>query len=137
MGNDSISSRVGPHKLIRPIDKPTVNRWMPVDGPCFEQVVYIQLTYSGIFSTTRQEAFGKGERSRKCPECIVDVMHAQVSLHFRAVETGSDDYLEAPVIAGICPKCGRMEFNMATPGQFKIWLDSQRTKARAGGTRRT
>ncbi len=74
--------------------------------------------------------------ARKCPECIVDVMNAQVSLHFRAVETGSDDWLEAPVIAGICPKCGRMELHMATPGQFKIWLDSQKAKARAGGTGR-
>jgi|SRR5712691_1148009 len=75
--------------------------------------------------------------ARKCPECIVDVMDAQVSLHFRAVGTGSNDWLEAPVIAGICPKCGRMELYMATPGQFKIWLDSQKAKARAGGAGRS
>jgi len=75
--------------------------------------------------------------ARKCPECIVDVMDAQVSLHFRAVGTGSNDWLEAPVIAGICPKCGRMELHLATPGQFKKWLDSQKAKARSDGAGRT
>ena len=71
--------------------------------------------------------------ARKCPECIVDIIDAQVSLHFRAIGAGSDDWLEAPVIAGVSPKCGRMELHVATPGQFKIWLGSQKAKARSGG----
>ena len=75
--------------------------------------------------------------ARKCPECIVDVMDAQVSLHLRAIGTGSDDRLEAPVIAGICPKCGRVELHLATPGQFKLWLDLQKAKARSDGAGRT
>ena len=53
--------------------------------------------------------------ARKCPECDVDVMDAQVAMHFRAVGTGSDEWPEAPVIAGICPKCGRMELHMLAP----------------------
>ncbi len=94
--------------------------------------LYATVTGGGRIRHTEEPAV-----ARKCPECIVDVMDSQVSLHFRAVGTGSDDWLEAPVIAGICPKCGRMELYMATPGQFKIWLDLQKAKARAGGTGRT
>jgi hypothetical protein len=67
----------------------------------------------------------------QCPECSVDVIDAQVSIPFRAVHTGSDDWPEFPVIAGVCPKCGRMELHLATPADFKRWLDSQ--NARAGG----
>jgi len=69
----------------------------------------------------------------KCPECNVDVMDSQVSLHFRAVSTGSDEWREFPVLAGVCPKCGRMDFHMATPAQFNEWLGSQKSKAHAGG----
>lgn len=72
--------------------------------------------------------------ANKCPDCKSDVMDAQVSMHFRAVGTGSDDWPEFPVLAGICPKCGGMDLHMATPGQFKQWLDSQNpNKAHAGG----
>lgn len=72
--------------------------------------------------------------ANKCPDCKSDVIDAQVSMHFRAVGTGSDDWPEFPVLAGICPKCGRMDLHMATPGQFKQWLDSQNpNRARAGG----
>ena len=69
----------------------------------------------------------------KCPECKVDVLDAQVALHFRAVGTGSDEWPDFPVIVGICPKCGQMDFHMVAPVQFKGWLDSQKAKARAGG----
>jgi hypothetical protein len=71
--------------------------------------------------------------ANKCPECKADMMDAQVSLRLRAVGTASDDWPEFPVLAGICPNCGRMDLHMATPGQFKQWLDSQNAKARAGG----
>jgi hypothetical protein len=67
----------------------------------------------------------------KCPECKVDIMDAQVSLHFEAVFTGGNEWPEFPVLAGICPKCGRMELRMATPTQFKEWLDSQKPKSHA------
>jgi len=70
--------------------------------------------------------------ANKCPECKADMMDAQVSLHFRAVGTASDDWPEFPVLAAICSKCGRMDLHVATPGQFKQWLDSQNAKARAG-----
>ena len=69
----------------------------------------------------------------KCFDCNVDVMDAQVSMHFRAVGAGSDEWPEVPVLASICPKCGRMDLHMATPVQFKEWLDSQKAKAHAGG----
>jgi predicted RNA-binding Zn-ribbon protein involved in translation (DUF1610 family) len=70
----------------------------------------------------------------KCPECKeADVMDAQVSLHFRSLGMGSDKWQEFPVIAGVCPNCGRMELHMATSGQFKQCLDSQKGEARAGG----
>jgi hypothetical protein len=70
----------------------------------------------------------------KCPECKkADVMEAQVSLRFRSLGLGSDEWQEFPVIAGICLDCGRMELHMATSGQFKQWLDSQKGEARAGG----
>jgi hypothetical protein len=72
--------------------------------------------------------------SSKCPECTVDVMDVEVSLHFRAVGTGSDNWPEFPVIAGICPKCGRMDLHMATLGQFQQWLDSQKINVRASGS---
>ena len=71
--------------------------------------------------------------ANRCLQCDVEVMDAQVAMHFRAMGTGSNEWPEVPVIAGICPKCGRMELHMATPGQFKGWLDSQHGKANAGG----
>jgi len=69
----------------------------------------------------------------RCLQCDVEVMDAQVAMHFRAMGTGSNEWPEVPVIAGICPKCGRMELHMTTPDQFKRWLDSQHGKANAGG----
>jgi endogenous inhibitor of DNA gyrase (YacG/DUF329 family) len=66
----------------------------------------------------------------KCPECNQDVMEAQVSLHFNV---GSADWLEALVIAGICPRCGRVDLHMATPAQFKQLLDLQKAKAAVAG----
>jgi hypothetical protein len=69
----------------------------------------------------------------QCQECKTDMMDAQVSLHFRAVGTASDDWPEFPVLAGICPKCGRMDLRLALPGQFKEWLTSEKIKARVGG----
>ena len=66
----------------------------------------------------------------QCPVCKVDVMLAQVSLHFNV----GDEWPEVPVIAGICPECGHMDLQMATPRQFKQMLDdSQKTKAAAAG----
>lgn len=70
----------------------------------------------------------------KCPECQVDVIDAQVSLNFRAVGAGSDEWPEVPVIAGICPNCGRMDLYVAMPQQFKECLDSQKAKTRAAGS---
>ena len=66
----------------------------------------------------------------ECPECKVELTDAQVSLAFRAVHTGSDEWPEFPVLASICPKCGKMEFRLATPGNFNLWLDSENAKAR-------
>ena len=45
----------------------------------------------------------------------------------------SDDWSEGPVLAGICPKCGKMELHLATSRQFKQWLDSETKKARGAG----
>lgn len=61
-------------------------------------------------------------------------MTAQVAMHFNATATGSNEWPEFPVIAGICPKCGRMNFALATPGQFKEWLDNEKDKSRKGGS---
>lgn len=71
---------------------------------------------------------------KNCPECKeeVELMDAQVAMNFRAVSTASDKWPEFPVIAGICPKCGRMDLHLATPGQFKQWLDSEKTIPHAG-----
>jgi hypothetical protein len=69
--------------------------------------------------------------TRKCPECDVDVMAAQVAMHFSAVGSGSGEWPELPVIAGICPKCGRMELHVLAPAQLKEYLDSQRSEGRA------
>ena len=69
----------------------------------------------------------------KCRECNIELVDAQVSLEFRAVQTGSDEWPQFPVLAAICPKCGRMDLHLATPVQFKAWLDSQNSKARAVG----
>jgi hypothetical protein len=69
----------------------------------------------------------------KCSECKADLLDAQVSMHFRAVGTGSDDWPEFPVLAAICPNCGKMGLHLATPGQFKSWLESETKKARSAG----
>lgn len=61
----------------------------------------------------------------KCPACIVTVVDAQVSLNFRAL-SGGQEWHEFPVIAGICPKCGKMELHCATPQQLTSWLGSEK-----------
>ncbi|MFZ0411597.1 MAG: hypothetical protein WA875_06030 [Candidatus Acidiferrales bacterium] len=67
----------------------------------------------------------------KCPDCKLGLMTVQVAMHFNATGTGSNEWPEFPVLAGICPKCGRMDFALATPVQFKEWLDSEMAKSRA------
>lgn len=67
---------------------------------------------------------------RQCIECKVDLMNSQVSFDFRAVETGSDEWQSFPLLAEICPKCGKMESHVLTPTQLKEWLDSQKPKVR-------
>jgi hypothetical protein len=69
----------------------------------------------------------------QCPDCKVDLINAQVSLRFARIESTDDrdDWPSFPVLAGICPQCGRMDLHMATPQQFRQWLDSEKARAAA------
>ena len=60
----------------------------------------------------------------KCPTCEIHITDAQVAMTFRPL-SGSQDWEEMPVIAGVCTKCGWMEFHIATPRQFAEWVRSQ------------
>jgi hypothetical protein len=66
----------------------------------------------------------------KCPNCNVEVMDAQVAMHFSAIGP-SQDWKEFPVLAGTCPECGKMELHAAMPQSLKEWLDSQKSATKA------
>jgi hypothetical protein len=71
--------------------------------------------------------------ARKCPECKVDVIEAQVSL--RVASTGSkedmDDWNPWPVRAGICPKCGWVNLHVAKRKRLIEWLDADKAMRQA------
>jgi hypothetical protein len=60
-------------------------------------------------------------RCMKCDDCEVDVIDVQTKMHFRALPAGQD-WMEFPVLASVCPKCGKMELNLAVPAQFACWV---------------
>jgi hypothetical protein len=66
----------------------------------------------------------------KCPECKADVVGAQVSLRFNAMEATEDreDWPSFPVRAAICSKCGWMDLHMAKPRTFSKWLNLEKEK---------
>jgi hypothetical protein len=57
----------------------------------------------------------------RCELCDVDVIDVQAKMHFRALAAGQD-WVEFPVLASVCPKCGKMELNVAVPAQFAQWI---------------
>jgi hypothetical protein len=57
----------------------------------------------------------------KCEDCEVDVIVVQTKMHFRALPA-EQNWIEFPVLASVCPKCGKMELNVAVPAQFARWV---------------
>ena len=41
----------------------------------------------------------------------------QTKMNFRVLPAGQD-WVEFPVLASVCPKCGKMDLNVAVPAQF-------------------
>jgi len=58
--------------------------------------------------------------AKKCDRCEVEVVEVQSKMAFRALPRG-EDWSELPVLASVCPKCGKLEFRMAVPTQFADW----------------
>jgi len=50
----------------------------------------------------------------RCESCDVEVMDVQTKMDFRALPAGQD-WTEFPVLASVCPKCGKMDLNVAVP----------------------
>jgi len=57
----------------------------------------------------------------RCELCDVDVIDVQAKMHFCALVAGQD-WVEFPVLASVCPKCGKMDLNVAVPAQFARWV---------------
>jgi len=57
----------------------------------------------------------------RCESCDVEVMDVQTKMDFRALPAGQD-WTEFPVLASVCPKCGKMDLNVAVPIQFAKWV---------------
>jgi len=57
----------------------------------------------------------------KCDGCEVDVVDVQTKMAFRALPAG-EDWSEFPVLASVCPKCGKMDLRVAVPAQFAVWV---------------
>jgi uncharacterized protein (UPF0212 family) len=57
----------------------------------------------------------------RCGLCDVDVIDVQAKMHFRALPA-EQDWVEFPVLASVCPKCGKMDLNVAVPAQFALWV---------------
>ncbi len=57
----------------------------------------------------------------RCDGCDVDLLDVQARMHFRALSAGQD-WVEFPVLATVCPKCGKMDLNVAVPVQFAKWV---------------
>jgi len=55
----------------------------------------------------------------KCDRCEVERIDVQSKMAFRALPAG-EDWSEFPVLASVCPKCGKAEFQVAVPTQFKL-----------------
>jgi hypothetical protein len=57
----------------------------------------------------------------KCELYDGDVIDVQAKIQFRALSAGKD-WVEFPVLASVCPKCGKMDLNVAVPAQFARWV---------------
>jgi Zn finger protein HypA/HybF involved in hydrogenase expression len=57
----------------------------------------------------------------KCEDCEVDVIDVQTKMQFRALPA-EQKWVEFQVLASVCPKCGKMELNVAVPAQFARWV---------------
>jgi len=57
----------------------------------------------------------------RCESCDVEVMDVQTKMDFRALPAGQD-WTGFPVLASVCPKCGKMDLNVAVPIQFAKWV---------------
>ncbi len=57
----------------------------------------------------------------RCELCDVDAIDVQAKMHFRALPA-EQDWVEFPVLASVCPKCGKMDLNVAVPAQFALWV---------------
>jgi hypothetical protein len=53
----------------------------------------------------------------RCPSCDVDLIEVQAKMNFRALSKG-EDWVELPILARVCPKCGKVDLNVAVPAQF-------------------
>jgi hypothetical protein len=56
-----------------------------------------------------------------CDACDVEMIDVQTKMNFRALPAGQD-WVEFPVLASVCPKCGKMDLNVAVPAQFAQWV---------------
>lgn len=57
----------------------------------------------------------------RCDRCEVEAIDVQSKVAFRALAVG-EDWSEFPVLASVCPKCGRVELRVAAPTQFAHWV---------------
>jgi hypothetical protein len=60
-------------------------------------------------------------RYMTCDACDVEMIDVQTKMNFRALPAGQD-WVEFPVLASVCPKCGKMDLNVAVPTQFAQWV---------------
>jgi hypothetical protein len=57
----------------------------------------------------------------KCDGCEVDVIDVQSKMAFPALAAG-EDWSEFPVLASVCAKCGKRDFDIDVPTQFTVWV---------------
>lgn len=57
----------------------------------------------------------------KCDGCEVDMVDVQAKMAFRGLPA-EQDWSELTVFATVCPKYRKMEFRVAVPTQFALWI---------------
>jgi len=61
----------------------------------------------------------------RCDDCDLDLIDFQTKMELRALSAG-EDWVEFPVLASVCPKCGKMALNMAVAAQFAQTISPSR-----------
>jgi len=59
----------------------------------------------------------RARRYMTCDACDVEMIAVQTRMDFRALPAGQD-WVEFPILANVCPNCGKLDLNVAAPAQF-------------------